>query len=235
MVGFDWKNKLTSSTPSPSHSTKSSGTSHHSSLSLCENNRLCDKQTAKLTITFTLTTLNLKFGFLKLPFRLPVIVVLLVSLDMVVRSPVLCSSPATGRGWRQCAEGWRVAFHQQDNDRCQVCWFNHVTESSVWWNRRSTVMGKMWQRHPLAQKVLVNSGSDRREGHAPAGKTKLNPVSLNASEMMRLLHSCADLFILSPCVPFIYYVGALTFPGCQADFSQVGESNFNEPSCGDIC
>lgn len=52
---------------------------------------------------------------------------------------------------------------------------------------------------------------------------------------MRLLHSCVDLFILSPCLPFIYYVGALTFPGCQADFGQVGESDFNKPSCGDIC
>lgn len=41
--------------------------------------------------------------------------------------------------------------------------------------------GKSLQWHPLAQKLLVNSGSDRREGHAPAGKMKLNPVSLHAS------------------------------------------------------
>lgn len=79
----------------------------------------------------------------------------------------------------------------------------------LWWELRR------W--HPLVQKLLVNSGSDRREGHAPAGKMKLNPVLLNASEMMRLLHFCVDLFILLPCLPFIYYVEALTFPGCQAD------------------
>lgn len=61
--------------PSLRFSTRSAGTSPHSSLSSCENNRLCDKQTAKLTITSALTTLNLKFGFLKLPFSLLVIVV----------------------------------------------------------------------------------------------------------------------------------------------------------------
>lgn len=80
----------------------------------------------------------------------------------------------------------------------------------------------MWRWHHLAEKLLVNSGSDRREGHALAGKMKLNPVSPNASEMMRLLHFCVDLFILSPCLPFIYHVEALTFTGCQADYSQVG-------------
>lgn len=73
--------------------------------------------------------------------------------------------------------------------------------------------------HPLAQKLLVNSRSDRREGHGPVGKMKLNPVSLNASEMMRLLHFCENLFILLPGLPFIYYVEALTFPGCQAETS----------------
>lgn len=38
----------------------------------------------------------------------------------------------------------------------------------------------------MPQKLLVNGGSDRRDSHAPAGKMKLNPISLNASEMMCL-------------------------------------------------
>lgn len=58
----------------------------------------------------------------------------------------------------------------------------------------------------FGSELLVNSGSDRREGHALAGKLKLNPVSLNASEMMRLLHFCVDLFIFSSYPSFIYYV-----------------------------
>lgn len=81
----------------------------------------------------------------------------------------------------------------------------------------------MWWWHLLAQKLLVNSGSDRREGHALAGRAKLNVVSLNASEMMRLLHSWADLFILSPCLPYTYYVEIWTVLGCQAGYSKVGE------------
>lgn len=38
---------------------------------------------------------------------------------------------------------------------------------------------------------------------------------------MRLLHFWVDLFILSPCPPFIYYEEVLTFPGYQADYSKV--------------
>lgn len=61
--------------------------------------------------------------------------------------------------------------------------------------------------------LQVSGGGDRRGGHAPAGEAKLNPVSLNASEMTRPLHFCADLFIL---LLFIHFAEASsTFPGCR--------------------
>lgn len=95
---------------------------------------------------------------------------------------------------------------------CPVC---DRQRRELWW--------EIWRWHPLAQKLLVNGRSDRREGHALAGKTKLNPVSLNASEMMRLLLFCVDLFILLPCPPFIYYVNALTFLVVKQTTAEVGE------------
>lgn len=43
-----------------------------------------------------------------------------------------------------------------------------------------------WELWRCLRKLLVNGGRDRRESHAPAGKLKLKPISLNASEMMCL-------------------------------------------------
>lgn len=108
-----------------------------------------------------------------------------------------------------------------DKDQCRLCWFNYVTMSSVW-NKR-WLWWEMWGRPPFGSGTAGKRRKWQTRGHALAGKTKLNPVSLNASEMMRLLHFCAELFILSPCMPFIYNVEAFTFPQCKEDCSQVGE------------
>ena len=107
----------------------------------------------------------------------------------------------------------------------------------------------MWGWPPFGSGTAGKRRKWQTRGHALAGKTKLNPVSLNASEMMRLLHFCAELFILSPCMPFIYNVEAFTFPQCKEDCSQVGElleqpfwkiqqttlSPPMSPLCSDVC
>lgn len=54
---------------------------------------------------------------------------------------------------------------------------------SVWpIQRRRSALGVV----VMAQKLLVNGGSDRRDSHAPPGKMKLNPISLNASKILCL-------------------------------------------------
>lgn len=117
---------------------------------------------------------------------------------------------AMDRRWQQHGDGWTVAFHHKCNSSVRYADLTMSTCPACD-RTRGQLRWDSWEWHPLAQKLLVNSGNDRRERYAPAGKMKLNPVSLNAPEMMRLLHFCADLFILSPCLPFIYYVEALTF------------------------
>lgn len=98
----------------------------------------------------------------------------------------------------------RSHSYNKDNDQCWGFWLTMTpcpecaTVGKLWW--------EMW--HPV---VMVKGGSGRREGHARAGEMKLNPVLLNASEMMRLLHFCVDLFTLWPCLLSIHYTKKYTF------------------------
>lgn len=54
-----------------------------------------------------------------------------LQVHMIVTSkPAVMSISCSG--WQQSGDDWTVAFHQQDNDQCQICWFNRVTMSSMW-------------------------------------------------------------------------------------------------------
>lgn len=81
------------------------------------------------------------------------------------------------QSWTQMAGEWPASTSTMST----------ITEASLTmlaWpvQRRRSALGVV----AMAQKLLVNGGRDRRESHAPTVKLKLNPISLNASEMMCL-------------------------------------------------
>lgn len=81
------------------------------------------------------------------------------------------------RSWTQMAGEWPASTSTMGT----------ITEASLTMSawpvqRRRSALGVV----AMAQQLLVNGGRDRRESHAPTGKLKLNPISLNASEMMCL-------------------------------------------------
>lgn len=80
-------------------------------------------------------------------------------------------------------DGWQIALEwPASTSTMSTIKEASLTMSARSVQRRRSALGVV----AMPQKLLVNGGSDRWESHAPAGKMKLNPISLNASEMMCL-------------------------------------------------